>query len=160
MGRGRFLLWRLLLLIPTIIGLTILTFIISRVVPADPARLAAGPRATPEMVETIREKYGLNDPLVEQYFDYIRGLLHGDFGDSILTQHSVSSDLASRFPATLELVLAAMFIAVGLGVPLGVISAVSVSFSGLRRAERRSPRSRKTTFACSAPTRGGSRTST
>lgn len=124
MGRGRFLLWRILLLIPTVIGLTILTFIISRVVPADPARLAAGPRATPEMVETIREKYGLNKPLLEQYADYVRGLLHGDFGESILTQHKVSSDLASRFPATLELVLAAMFVAVALGVPLGILSAL------------------------------------
>jgi len=124
MGRGRFLIWRLVLLIPTVIGLSILTFIISRVVPADPAKLAAGPRATPETVETIREKYGLNKPLIEQYFDYVRGLLHGDFGESILTQHKVSSDLADRFPATLELVLAAMFLAVAIGVPLGVISAI------------------------------------
>ncbi len=124
MGRGRYLLWRLVLLIPTVIGLTILTFIISRVVPADPAKLAAGPRATPEMVETIREKYGLNDPLITQYFDYIKGLLRGDFGESILTQHKVSDDLASRFPATLELVLAAMFVAIAVGVPLGIISAM------------------------------------
>ena len=124
MGRGRFLFWRVLLLIPTVIGLTILTFIISRVVPADPAKLAAGPRATPEMVETIREKYGLNDSLLTQYFDYVRGLLQGDFGESILTQHKVSSDLADRFPATLELVLAAMFLAVAIGVPLGVLSAI------------------------------------
>lgn len=124
MGRGRFLIWRLALLIPTVIGLSILTFIISRVVPADPAKLAAGPRATPATVETIREKYGLNKPLIEQYFDYVRGLLHGDFGESILTQHKVSSDLADRFPATLELVLAAMFLAVAIGVPLGVISAI------------------------------------
>jgi peptide/nickel transport system permease protein len=124
MGRGRFLIWRLVLLIPTVIGLSLLTFIISRVVPADPAKLAAGPRATPEMVETIREKYGLNDSLVQQYFDYVRGLLHGDFGESILTQHKVSSDLADRFPATLELVLAAMFLAVAIGVPLGVLSAI------------------------------------
>src|SRR6478735_2105512 len=91
---------------------------------ADPAKLAAGPRATPETVETIREKYGLNDPLIQQYFDYVRGLLHGDFGESILTQHKVSSDLSDRFPATLELVLAAMFLAVAIGVPLGVISAL------------------------------------
>ncbi len=124
MGRGRFLIWRLVLLIPTVIGLTILTFIISRVVPADPAKLAAGPRATPEMVETIRQKYGLGDSLPRQYLDYIGGLLRGDFGESILTQHKVSSDLADRFPATLELVLAAMFLAVVIGVPLGVISAV------------------------------------
>ncbi len=124
MGRGRFLIWRLVLLIPTVIGLTMLTFIISRVVPADPAKLAAGPRATPEMVETIRQKYGLGDSLPRQYLDYIGGLLRGDFGESILTQHKVSSDLADRFPATLELVLTAMFLAVIIGVPLGVISAV------------------------------------
>ncbi len=124
MGRGQFFLWRLVLLVPTVIGLTILTFVISRVVPADPAKLAAGPRATPEMVETIREKYGLNDPLITQYFDYIRGLLRGDFGESILTQHKVSDDLAARFPATLELVLAAMFVAIVVGVPLGILSAM------------------------------------
>ena len=124
MGRGRFLLWRLLLLIPTVIGLTILTFIISRVVPADPAKLAAGPRATPETVDMIREKYGLNDPLISQYFDYIRGLLQGDFGESILTQHKVSDDLISRFPATLELVFVAMFLAISIGVPLGILSAI------------------------------------
>jgi peptide/nickel transport system permease protein len=124
MGRTQFLLWRIVLLIPTVVGLTILTFIISRVVPADPAKLAAGPRATPDMVETIRSNYGLDKPLIEQYVIYIGNLLQGDFGESILTQHKVADDLQSRFPATLELVIAAMLIAAAIGVPLGIISAI------------------------------------
>jgi peptide/nickel transport system permease protein len=124
MGRGQFLIWRLLLLIPTVVGLTILTFVISRVVPADPAKLAAGPRASPDMVQTIRDKYGLDKPLIEQYFIYIGNVLRGDFGESILTQHQVADDLRDRFPATLELVIAAMLIAVAIGVPLGIISAL------------------------------------
>ncbi len=124
MGRGHFLIWRLVLLIPTLIGLTILTFVISRVVPADPAKLAAGPRATPDMVETIRGKYGLDKPLVEQYFIYAGNLFKGDFGESILTQHQVAEDLRDRFPATLELVIAAMVVAIAIGIPLGIVSAV------------------------------------
>jgi peptide/nickel transport system permease protein len=114
----------LILLVPTLIGLSILTFVISRVVPADPAKLAAGPRATPDMVQTIRDEYGLDDPLVVQYVTYVGGLLRGDFGESILTQRAVADDLRARFPATLELVLAAMILAIGLAVPLGIIAAV------------------------------------
>lgn len=124
MGRGSYLIRRLLLLIPTVIGLSILTFAIARVVPADPAKLAAGPRATPEMVEIIRQDYGLDEPLVQQYVTYIRNLTQGDFGESILTQHQVADDLRDRFPATFELVLAAMALAVLLGVPLGILAAV------------------------------------
>jgi peptide/nickel transport system permease protein len=124
MGRGRYLLRRLILLIPTFVGLTILTFLISHVVPADPAKLAAGPRATPDMVQTIREEYGLDQPLIQQYFTYVGNLLQGDFGTSILTQHNVGDDLKDRLPATFELVAAAMILAILIGVPLGVISAV------------------------------------
>lgn len=124
MGRGSYLIRRLLLLIPTVIGLSILTFVIARVVPADPAKLAAGPRATPEMVETIRQKYGLDEPLVQQYFTYIGNLVRGDFGESILTQHQVADDLRDRFPVTLELVFAAMALAIVIGVPLGILAAV------------------------------------
>src|SRR5918996_4121856 len=99
MGRGNFLLRRLLVLVPTLLGLRILTFTISRVVPADPAKLAAGPRASADMVETIRLRYGLNEPLVQQYFTYLGNLARGDLGQSILTQHQVLDDLRDRFPA-------------------------------------------------------------
>jgi peptide/nickel transport system permease protein len=124
MGPGRYLLRRLLLLGPTLLGLSILTFVISHVVPADPAKLAAGPRATPDMVETIRRDYGLDQPLLRQYVTYLGDILRGDFGESILTQHKVGADLRDRFPATFELVLVAMLLAVAIGVPLGIVAAV------------------------------------
>jgi peptide/nickel transport system permease protein len=124
MGRGRYIVRRLALMIPTLIGLSILTFIISHVVPADPAKLAAGPRATPDMVEALREKFGLDRPIYVQYYRFLRQLAHGDLGSSITTQHSVNSDLRTYFPATLELVLASMVIAVVIGVPLGIIAAM------------------------------------
>ena len=125
MGAGSYLIRRLLLLIPTLFGLSLLTFAISHVVPADPAKLAAGPRASNEMVETIRRQFGLDRPLPEQYVTYVGGLLRGNFGDSITTRRSVGEDLKERFPATFELVLFAMILAVGAGIPLGVVAAVN-----------------------------------
>jgi peptide/nickel transport system permease protein len=124
-GAGSYLIRRLLLLIPTLFGLSLLTFTISHVVPADPAKLAAGPRATHDMVETIRQEFGLDRPLPEQYLTYVGDLLRGDFGDSILTRHSVGEDLKDRFPATFELVLYAMILAVAVGIPLGIVAAVN-----------------------------------
>jgi peptide/nickel transport system permease protein len=125
MGAGSYLIRRLVLLVPTLFGLSLLTFTISHVVPADPAKLAAGPRATNDMVETIRHNCGLDRPLPEQYVTYLGDLVRGDFGDSILTRRSVGEDLRDRFPATYELVLGAMVLAVAVGVPLGIIAAVN-----------------------------------
>jgi peptide/nickel transport system permease protein len=122
---ARYLIRRLLLIVPTLVGLSILSFTISHVVPADPARLAAGPRATPDMIETIRHEYGLDRPVYAQYLIYVRNLLTGDWGRSIISQHPVLAELRQYFPATLELVLASMAIAIVLGVPLGVLAAVS-----------------------------------
>jgi peptide/nickel transport system permease protein len=124
MGRGKYLLRRLVLIVPTLFGLSLLTFTVSHIVPADPAALAAGPRASKETVEQYREKFGLNDPIYEQYWVYVKGLLHGDLGTSIISRHPVTDDLRDRFPATLELALAAMLIAITLGVPLGILAAV------------------------------------
>lgn len=120
-----YLIRRLLLLIPTLFGLSLLTFVISHVVPADPAKLAAGPRASEAMVETIRQQFGLDRPLPEQYVTYVGDLLRGNFGDSILTRRAVGDDLRERFPATFELVLYAMILAVVAGIPLGIIAAVN-----------------------------------
>jgi peptide/nickel transport system permease protein len=125
MGAGSYLIRRLVLLVPTLFGLSLLTFTISHVVPADPAKLAAGPRATNDMVETIRHNFGLDRPLPEQYVTYLGDLVRGDFGDSILTRRSVGEDLRDRFPATFELVFGAMLLAVAVGVPLGIIAAVN-----------------------------------
>ena len=119
-----FTLRRLLLLIPTLVGVSLLTFALSRIVPGDPARLAAGAQATPEMYQQIREEFGLDKPLPTQYLDYVRGIVTGDWGKSILSRRPVLEDLQTYWPATLELVLVAMVIATVVGVPLGVLSAV------------------------------------
>ena len=119
-----FTLRRLLLLIPTLVGVSLLTFALSRIVPGDPARLAAGAQATPEMYQQIREEFGLDKPLPTQYLDYVRGIVTGDWGRSILSRRPVLEDHQTYWPATLELVLVAMVIATAVGVPLGVLSAV------------------------------------
>ena len=124
MNLARYALRRLLLIVPVLVGVSLLTFALSRVVPGDPARLAAGAQATPEMYEQIRREFGLDDPLPVQYWTYVSGLVRGDWGDSILSRRPVAADLRLYWPATLELVLVAMAIAVAVGVPLGVLSAI------------------------------------
>ncbi len=119
-----YILRRLVLIVVVLIGLSILTFLITRVIPADPVRLAAGPRATEQQVETLRQQYGYDKPLVSQYLRYIGDVLHGDLGRSVVLRRDVGPDLQRYFPATLELVLAALLIGVVFGVPLGLISAV------------------------------------
>jgi len=115
---------RLALLGLMLFGLLCITFAISHVVPGDPARLAAGPDATASMVETVRAEYGLDQPLSVQFWRYVRGIASGDLGRSLRTRETVGSDLLRYFPNTFELVTGAMLIAVGLGVPLGILAAV------------------------------------
>ena len=100
-----------------------LTFVISHIAPGDPAALAAGPDASREMVDQLREQMGLNRPLYEQFFRYVLGTVHGDLGRSIHTGKAVADDLARYFPASLELVLFSITIAIVVGIPLGVASA-------------------------------------
>jgi peptide/nickel transport system permease protein len=111
-------------LILVIFGVTLITFLLSHVIPGDPASLIAGQHASSTTVHKIREQLGLNQPIWIQYTDYIRQLLHGDFGTSIRTQNPVLSDLENYFPATLELVILAFVFAIALGIPLGILSAV------------------------------------
>jgi len=108
----------------TLLGLITITFLVARVAPGDPARAAAGEDATQEMVETLREEFGLNEPLYVQYAEYIKGIFTGNLGKSIRTQHMVAHDLVRYFPATLELTIFSLIMAVLLGIPLGVICAV------------------------------------
>ena len=115
---------RLLLVIPLLLGLSLLTFTVSRVLPGDPVGLAAGPQATEEIREQIRQDFGLDKPLPVQYVNYMAGALRGDLGESLYTRHRVADDLATFFPATLELTLAAILFATILGVPAGIISAM------------------------------------
>jgi peptide/nickel transport system permease protein len=119
-----FLLRRISLLVFVLLGVTLLTFTISHVIPADPARQAAGPHADSSQVEALRKKLGLDRSLPEQYILYMNGLLHGDFGYSLYSRRSVTEDIKAYFPATLELTIYAMLICLIVGIPLGVLSAV------------------------------------
>jgi peptide/nickel transport system permease protein len=117
----RLLLRRAISLPLVLLGMTVLTFAITHVVPGDPARLQAGPHASAEQVAVLRHAYGYDQPLVKQYVTYMGDLLHGDLGESITTRRPVSDDLRQFFPATIELTAAAMLIVVLVGVPLGLL---------------------------------------
>ncbi|QXI26071.1 ABC transporter permease [Pseudomonas vanderleydeniana] len=115
---------RLLGLVLVVFGVSLITFAISHLIPGDPARLIAGDRASDELVAGIRHQLGLDLPLYQQYGRYLMDLLHGDLGISIRTNRPVLEDLQAFFPATLELALVALLLAILVGVPLGVLSAV------------------------------------
>lgn len=107
-----------------LIGLSIVIFLISRVIPGDPARMALGPYATEEQVQHLRSEMGLDRPLVTQYAHYVSDLLHGDFGQSLVSERNVRLDLAAHLPATAELIVVTTLWVVLLGIPLGALSAV------------------------------------
>ncbi|MYE27611.1 MAG: ABC transporter permease, partial [Chloroflexi bacterium] len=100
---GKLLLERLLTLILKLFGMAVILFVVTQVLPADPAAVAAGTDARPEQIERIRQELGLDRPFHEQFITYISGLARGDLGQSLLTRREVSDDLKLRFPATLEL---------------------------------------------------------
>jgi peptide/nickel transport system permease protein len=120
----QFLLLRLVQVLPTALGLLVLIFVVSRVIPGDPVRLALGPEATKEQVTAYQEKLGLDRPLPAQFGHYVAGLLRGDLGESFRTSRDVRLDIRDFLPATVELVTAALVLAVCLGVPFGILSAV------------------------------------
>jgi ABC-type dipeptide/oligopeptide/nickel transport system permease component len=109
---------------PTLLGLVLLVFAISHVIPSDPARVMAGENAPPEQVAALREKFGLDRPLPVQFVRYVTDVARGNMGISLFTQRPVADDLLARLPATLELALYAIVIAIIAGVPLGVIAAL------------------------------------
>ena len=119
----RFVVRRLLLLIPILFGVSILVFFWIRALPGSPATTLLGERATPEAIAAINEQYGLNDPIYEQYWAYLKQLATGDFGDSVTSRQPVFEEFMRRFPATIELALTAMFFSVMLGIPLGFLAA-------------------------------------
>ncbi len=105
------------------VGISIITFGLSHLVPADPAIVALGDHATDAQINAFREKYGLNKPVPEQYWIYVTNLLHGDLGISLRTRRPVAADLRDFFPATLELALTALIFSILIGIPAGVFSA-------------------------------------
>jgi len=120
---GIFLLKRLLHSVFVLLGLSILIFIIARVMPGDPARAALGPRAPEWAVERVRESMYLDKPLYAQYYYWLRDALHGDFGESLVTRRDVSTDIKEFLPATMELALFSGVIMAVFGILLGAISA-------------------------------------
>jgi len=118
----KFVVRRLLLLIPILIGLSILVFIWIRALPGGPAQALLGERATPETIAQIERQYGLDEPVYVQYLKYIKRTVHFDFGVSTQSRRPVTEELSERFPATIELALAAMLFSVIFGIPLGFIA--------------------------------------
>ncbi|WP_430446854.1 ABC transporter permease [Sphingorhabdus contaminans] len=115
---------RMAMLAMVMLGVSIITFFVARIIPGDPALLIAGPRATPEMLATIRTDLGLDQPIFVQYVGYMRDLLQGDLGASIMTGKPVGPELFRYMPATLELMLMALLLTLAIGVPLGVLTAL------------------------------------
>lgn len=114
---------RLLLTIPVLLGVAILVFSIVRLLPGDPATALAGPQATPEFIAQIQSQYHLDRPIYVQFGIFLRDLLQGDLGRSTFTRRPVTTEIAQRFPRTVQLTLAAMAIAIAIGIPAGIVSA-------------------------------------
>ncbi len=120
----RYVVRRLLLMIPVLLGVSVLLFFWVRALPGSPAESLLGERATPELVAAYKERYGLDQPVWRQYLDYLKTTIGDrDLGVSVATHRQVTDELSQRFPATVELALAAMIFAVGFGIPLGFIAA-------------------------------------
>lgn len=119
----RFVLRRLALMVPVLIGLSILLFAWVRALPGDPARSLLGEKATPESIDRINTKYGFDKPLLEQYLTYVKALLQGDLGNSIQTGEPVLQSFLDKFPATVELASFALLFAILVGIPLGYLAA-------------------------------------
>lgn len=120
MAASVYFLQRFLTSLIVVVGVMVLTFVAARVVPSDPARLYAGPRARPEQLASVRTRFGLDRPLSEQFAAYVVAAGHGDWGDSFKTKRSVRQDLAIFLPATLELVIAGFMLALMVGIPVGI----------------------------------------
>ncbi|KGK85084.1 peptide ABC transporter permease [Desulfosporosinus sp. HMP52] len=120
----KYIIKRILMLIPVLIGVSIIVFLIMRVFSPDPAPIVLGQHATQQTVEAWRQANGLNDPIYLQYFNYLKGALTGDLGTSYYTKTSVTKEIFTRFPATIELALVAIVLASLFGIIIGVISAV------------------------------------
>jgi peptide/nickel transport system permease protein len=108
----------------TLFGLVLITFLIGRVMPIDPVLAIVGDHAPPDVIAATRQQLGLDEPLITQFWIYLRQLAHGDMGRSVMTSNTVTHDIAQYFPATIELATVAIIIATLIGVPLGVLAAV------------------------------------
>lgn len=121
---GRFIIKRILQMIPVLIGISIIIFSIMQLSPGNPARLILGEQATEEQVVTLSKELGTDQPVVKQYFDYITGVLHGDLGTSYRTRMPVAVEIFDRFPVTFILAVLVMVVSTAISIPLGVLSSL------------------------------------
>lgn len=121
----KYIVKKLILMIPVLICMTVIVFLILHLAPGDPVDLIVGPNVTPEVYHNIRNKLGLDQPLVVQYFKFISNLIRGDLGTSILQQRPVSEIIIERFPVTLELGLTALVLSFIIAIPAGIVAAVN-----------------------------------
>jgi ABC-type dipeptide/oligopeptide/nickel transport system permease component len=120
----RFLVRRLALTLPVVLGVATLVFALIHLIPGDPAQAMLGETASEQDVQALRERLGLDRPLVEQYWAFLAGVARGDLGTSMRTNEPVATAILDRLPATLELAGAAMVVSIGVAIPLGIIAAV------------------------------------
>jgi peptide/nickel transport system permease protein len=114
---------RLMFAIPSLIGVVIVTFLLTRALPGDPAAYFAGPSADQNAIEEIRKKLGLDKPLIEQFFRYSADLAHGDLGNSLTTGQPVATEIRNRLPASAELTLLGLLVSIVIAIPLGILAA-------------------------------------
>ena len=119
----RYVVRRLLLLVPILLGVSVLVFFWIRLLPGSPAESLLGERATPELVAAYKERYGLDEPIYEQYWKYLKTTSEFDFGVSVASHRQVTDEIKDRFPATVELAVGAMLFATLIGIPLGFLAA-------------------------------------
>src|SRR5204863_1599911 len=115
---------RLMMAIPSLIGVVIVTFLLTRALPGDPAAYFAGPAATKEAIQEIRVKLGLDKPLPQQFMRYVADLAKGDLGQSLTTGQPVVTEIRNRLPASAELTLLGLIVSVAIAIPLGIFAAV------------------------------------
>lgn len=120
----RFILRRLLISVATLFGVLVVVFLITRILPGDPAAARLGPEASPQQIAALRHSYGMDQPLAKQFVTYLVNVLHGDLGRSVATGDGVTGELLKRFPATFELSVWAMVFGIVMGFPLGFLAAV------------------------------------
>src|SRR5204863_1302282 len=114
---------RMLVAVPSLIGVVIVTFLLTRALPGDPAAYFAGPAATKEAIEQIRVKLGLDQPLYIQFVRYVGDLARGDLGMSLTTGQPVATEIKNRLPASAELTLLGLIVSMAIAIPLGVLAA-------------------------------------
>lgn len=119
----QYIIKRIFLIVPILIGVSIVAFLLVHLIPGDPARVMLGERATPQQIAELRAQMGLDRPLPEQYLTFVDRVLHGNLGRSVISHNPVAVELRNRYPATIELAFAAILVALLVGIPAGIVSA-------------------------------------